>query len=209
MSDERLRERERLLDQSRTVSDEAAFLAERVRAGTLSPALLRLACYAGHPAAVYGCEPLPTPDDFSWWVRGLEPWGPRAWLTATSVASSAVLNEWETEFPDHPEPRRALSASLLWLKDPADGPASEANVAGRLAERTAHLGLGSKSGKAAAVAALLAQAVYAAHFHSDGPMKSLGLARRAAKYASEVGGSRVEAVARAAMIRFALAEATA
>lgn len=51
VSDERLRELERCWQETGTVEDEAAFLSERIRVGSLDQRRLELAAYCGHEAS--------------------------------------------------------------------------------------------------------------------------------------------------------------
>lgn len=87
MSEERLRELERRWRQSGAASDQAALLAERVRAGLLPAARLRLAAALGQPAArlaLGGDAPaLLEQSGNAALMAGLEPYGPAAWVRAT------------------------------------------------------------------------------------------------------------------------------
>ncbi|MGE0706786.1 MAG: hypothetical protein AB7N76_06235 [Planctomycetota bacterium] len=78
MTDEQLRALERQWLKSRSVEDEALFLAERLRQGELPPERLQLAACCGHRAAALACHAppaghlLPQVAKSSWWTRRLK-----------------------------------------------------------------------------------------------------------------------------------------
>lgn len=111
MSDARLRELERRWRASRSVTDEAAYLAELVRSGGLVKERLALAAHCGHPAAVMalpGSAAVPSLDEA--WVRGLERAGRAALVRASIAATRAAL---AAELQPGAETPRTLAALAL------------------------------------------------------------------------------------------------
>lgn len=127
VSDQRLRELERLWRDSGKVEDEASYLRERVRVGDLTPQRLEVAAYCGHEAAkslisanAAADLPLPScqrsPLDF---VRRLP--GGREVVVFTAVLLTAqVLDEYERYHPTDTRPRRALEAASGWFECPCE-----------------------------------------------------------------------------------------
>ena len=112
MSDQRLRELERRVAEGDGAA-EAPLLAERVRAGTLAPNLLRLAAYLGHPPAreALGDDAPVLHTDPDSLIRGLEAWGPQAWVRAalaTTRLASVTLRFLEV-----------WTAIEAWIRDPS------------------------------------------------------------------------------------------
>lgn len=92
MSDARLREAERRWRESGALADEAAWLRERVRAGALDDARLRLAAYVGHAASRMAlATPTFTSPYVQVWIYGLEPWGVEACQRAAIAAARRAL----------------------------------------------------------------------------------------------------------------------
>lgn len=92
MSDARLREAERRWRETGAVADEATWLRERVRAGALDDARLRLAAYVGHPASRSAlATPIFAPAYVQVWIYGLEPWGVEACQRAAIAAARRAL----------------------------------------------------------------------------------------------------------------------
>jgi hypothetical protein len=99
MSDQRLRELERRWRETGSVEDEAAYLLERVRTGSLDREMLELAAYCGHPASnrCLGVEGAHNHDEtLLGWVSGLARWGRDtlvwvAWKVAEEWRGESVL----------------------------------------------------------------------------------------------------------------------
>lgn len=90
MADERLRELERRWRETGAPGDEAAFLLERVRAGTLAREKLELAAWCGHAAALLATdlEPAPPQQMLTAWAGDLVKWTDDR--TAMSIARAAA-----------------------------------------------------------------------------------------------------------------------
>jgi hypothetical protein len=90
VSDGRLRELERRWRESGSVDDEASWLSERMRAGTLTRDRLELAAYCGSAAASKLVEPPSRSRKLRPFMLGLQPWGVEArvlaWIGCVSVA---------------------------------------------------------------------------------------------------------------------------
>ena len=123
MSDQRLRERERR--RQGTVDDEAAWLVERIRAGSLSRERLDLAAWCGHEGAIRaGGTPGPVEPDA--WVRGLEALSPA--LAVWTLVESEVVTLGEEAGAERLE-RLRLGAREAFLRD--DGPGFAREVTAR------------------------------------------------------------------------------
>lgn len=121
MSDERLRQAERLFQETGSVEDEARYLLERVRAGSLNRERLELAAYCGHEAsklAVGGQEPeiaagggweAQRDQATAWLLAVPRPFSRRVALICARLVSPA----WEEFFPESP----VSPASVLHLAD--------------------------------------------------------------------------------------------
>lgn len=101
VTDRKLRELERKWKESGTTDDEAAYLAERVRVGDLSPKRLKLAAHCGHVGARKALEPH---APLAWslesvpaFVLNLKSFGSSAWLHAAWVASRDYTRRLELE----------------------------------------------------------------------------------------------------------------
>lgn len=93
MSDSTLRDLLRRWQRSGSITDEAAYRRERVRAGELAGPRLDLAAHCGHPAArqVIGGG---WPAQLHPWVHGLRRWGPEALVRAAVAAARFVYPHW-------------------------------------------------------------------------------------------------------------------
>ncbi len=104
MSDERLRELERVWKQSGADEDEAAWLRQRVREGELAQGRLETAALLGHEAACIGLEsPEFASEAAEEWADEFWPWlfavgrdlGPEGLVRVALAASRAVLPLWK------------------------------------------------------------------------------------------------------------------
>jgi hypothetical protein len=109
VSDQRLRQ----LERRRGTDDEAAWLVERLRAGSLTRERLDLAAWCGHEPAIRAGG-TPGPDDPDAWVRGLEVFSPA--LAVWSLAEVEVLELEEEAGADRLE-RLRLGARDAFLRD--------------------------------------------------------------------------------------------
>jgi len=144
MSDERLRELERRWRESGELDDEVAWLAERVRAGELSPRALELAAHLGHEAAgrlspasevliqagqlAYG-KLLGPPTELHQLGAELETFGQEAALRG---ATGAVRVVFAARTPS-PDPAACVGAALerceAWLASPGEAARRQAEEA--------------------------------------------------------------------------------
>lgn len=115
MSDERLRQLERRWRETRAIDDEAAYLAERVRAGHLTEECLSLAAHCGHVAARRAIQGRPGEEPVSLKERvyGLAKWGKETCVRA-SVAAAGVHASTDAMA------LHALNAASEWLACPCD-----------------------------------------------------------------------------------------
>ncbi len=132
MSDERLREAERRWKESGSVEDEARYLLERVRAGTLTQERLELAAYCGHHAAT-GVTTVSAPVGVSarQWI-GLMPQAGR--IRAAVIAARAVLPK-AAALTDPAE--AACAAAHDWITSPTSAKRVSALEASARAESIA------------------------------------------------------------------------
>lgn len=113
MSDQRLRGLER--KRGETVDDEAAWLVERIRAGTLPRERLDLAAWCGHEAAVRAGG-RPGPGDPEAWFQGLEVFSPA--LAVWGLVE--LLAGYDDHEPDRvARERLRLAARTAFLDDDA------------------------------------------------------------------------------------------
>lgn len=131
MSDARLRDLERRWRDTRAVSDEAAYLVERLRAGDLDPERLRVAARCGHPAAVEALgEPPVFPrlegadDDaaratVAAWLRGFDAFPREVRVRVALVLAKATLGNGPPHGTD-PQVIDALTALERWCRCPCE-----------------------------------------------------------------------------------------
>lgn len=110
MSDERLRQLERRWRETSAVEDEAAYLLERVRAGTLTQEQLELAAYCGHRAARSLCQSVESPAELIDWTRGLSRWAAEAPKRAAVGLAALASTRWQEH--DHGDSRPHEAARL-------------------------------------------------------------------------------------------------
>lgn len=116
---------------------DAQLLRQRLRAGSLEPARLRLAAYLGDRAsqAALSDPPAASPD-LQAWIRELEPFGAlgvQAGVRAAIEAGRLVLPRWDELRPNDPRPHRLLAAAVAWARCPCFDHACAAR--GRLTRR--------------------------------------------------------------------------
>jgi hypothetical protein len=118
MSDESLRELERRWKETRSVQDEARFLAERVRSGDLGAGRIRAAAYAGHAAAriALGDQAPGLLGDVRDFVSGLQEYPKEASVAALLALGCLRLSAWRALRPDDGRPQNALDAVAAWLQ---------------------------------------------------------------------------------------------
>jgi hypothetical protein len=152
--DERVRAAEQAWRSTGSVADEAAWIKERVREGSLAADRVALLAYLGHEAAARhlaatGTPPAPPPEDLWMWGVKLEPWGRSAAVRATLAAALPLVLEWGKEnagddllpraleaawaLEDAPsEDRRGAVASLVYAGDASMASLSLQRAAGRV-----------------------------------------------------------------------------
>jgi hypothetical protein len=129
VSDQRLRDLERRWHETGAITDEAAFLRERVRAGALARDRLELAAYCGHEAARQALEQIKaTRVGLRKWAVGLRRWGgeaaTRGAVAAARAASTATRDLWSDGRVDS-----ALARAEDWARCPCEEHAREAQQA--------------------------------------------------------------------------------
>jgi hypothetical protein len=120
VADARLRELERRWRETGAVQDEAAWLAERVRAGQLARGRLELAARLGHAGASTATGEEPATDLLTTF-RSLEELGDRTDLVRAQVLlTRRALPVWDRSLADvhasDGRPRLALDAVEAWLE---------------------------------------------------------------------------------------------
>lgn len=190
MSDERLRELERRWKETGAVADEAAYLLERVRIGSLTPTRLELAAYCGSEGARQALDGPPSADLQSL-LRRLEA------LSAVKIAIAAatsVIPIWAAgEKTDEPQSalRAARDAMNCPCPDHEEKAAQLAFTAEATASSQARLGFEDRraphvlAGKAAGAAAEAAS-----NFAGGEPQEGLDEAIRAVTQAIEASSER-------------------
>ena len=125
MSDQRLRELERLWRESGSPEAEADVLRERARAGMLSEDRLRLAAFLGHEAARLAAQDPPTPPEPAeerWflWGQELARLDEQATVRcAVAIARHVLPRLAENDFADDMA-RDCLGCAERWALDPGD-----------------------------------------------------------------------------------------
>jgi hypothetical protein len=144
MSDARLRELERRWRETGSVQDEAAYLIERKRGGTLSAETLDLAAFLGHAAAVEATGPVSESAGGDWFATLLQRLGPGAAVRVAAAFAQEALSVWESAVPEDRRPRHSVEAALRWAEscpvsddavEAAEAAGAEASEAGREARR--------------------------------------------------------------------------
>jgi len=165
MSDQRLRELERRWKEAPSPHTEADYLRERVRAGSLSEARLRLAAFLGHEAAGLAArDPVapPEPAEARWflWGRELARLDAEAPVRCAVAIARHLLPELEDDPFADDMARDCLRCAERWALDPWNPELVEA-AAQALAfpdEDTAELGFPTPASRQALAAARMAAA---------------------------------------------------
>lgn len=121
MADRDLRRLERRFRETGSPADEAAYLRERLRRGSLDRDRLAIAAWLGHqPARELAPQPSLVPPSLIERVVGLGRWGgPHLVVRAVSLAVADAVTGAELS----PQDAQALDACAQWVADPATVPA--------------------------------------------------------------------------------------
>lgn len=181
MTDTKLRELERRWRETGSVEDEAAYLLERVRVGSLLTEHLELAAFVGHAgaAAALNLPVLAVPRDCIELARGLLNWGAEPLVGA--VAAFAQNGLFQTASPvSQSELLEAALAALAWSRCPCALHADLAACASEKAAAAAIQLVHEELFEAAAWARLAREASWlAANLSSTEPPSPAALARAA------------------------------
>lgn len=116
MTDARLRDLERRSRETGSVEDEAAYLLERVRAGTLTRERLELAAYCGHDGARRALgDTKATRIGVKRWAVGLRRWGREA-STRGAIAAARAATAATHEIWSHKRIEQAIARAEEWVR---------------------------------------------------------------------------------------------